>query len=98
MYHHNKEHCTGNSRKEIDPGMVRSSRDSFEKSNKKQMKNITTLLLIVMLPVFAFAEQAPDDPNDNAPIDGGLSLLMATGAVYAVKKIRDRDKIYKKKN
>jgi hypothetical protein len=61
------------------------------------MKNFTTLLLIVMLPVFAFAEQAPDDPND-VPIDGGLSLLMATGAVYAVKKIRDRDKKYKQKN
>lgn len=30
----------------------------------------------------------PNPPND-APIDGGLSLLLAAGAAYGVKKYRD---------
>lgn len=33
----------------------------------------------------------PGDP-DQAPIDGGLSLLAAAGGGYAIKKLRDRKK------
>ena len=33
----------------------------------------------------------PDIPEDT-PIDGGLSLLLAAGAAYGVKKYRDRKK------
>jgi len=31
------------------------------------------------------------DPDDT-PIDGGLSLLLAAGAAYGVKKYRDENK------
>ena len=52
-----------------------------------------TLILIccVGLPMLTFAQ--PDPPVDT-PIDGGLSLLLAAGAAYGVKKYRE----HKKKN
>jgi hypothetical protein len=34
---------------------------------------------------------APDDPND-APLDGGLGLLLAAGAAYGVKQCREGKK------
>lgn len=49
------------------------------------------LLCCLGLPMLTFAQ--PDPPND-APIDGGLSLLLAAGAAYGVKKYRE----HKKKN
>jgi hypothetical protein len=42
------------------------------------------------LPLLTLA-QGPIDPND-APIDGGLSLLVAAGTAYGVKKYRDGKK------
>ncbi|MFZ1453201.1 MAG: hypothetical protein WAT20_10880 [Ferruginibacter sp.] len=41
-----------------------------------------------------FQQDPPADPNgppppNDAPIDGGLSLLLAAGAAYGVKKYRD---------
>jgi hypothetical protein len=41
--------------------------------------------VIILLPAIAHA-QPPDFPN--APIDGGLSLLLAGGIGYGIKKIR----------
>lgn len=60
---------------------------------KKQLKQcyITLLFLMVLIaPSIVFA-QGPPDPND-IPIDGGLSLLLAAGAAYGVKKYRDHKK------
>lgn len=49
---------------------------------------ITLIMILCMaLPMITLA-QGPVDPND-APIDGGLSLLLAAGAAYGVKKYRD---------
>lgn len=48
------------------------------------------LLIGIALPMITLA-QGPIDPND-APIDGGLSLLVAAGAAYGVKKYRDGKK------
>jgi hypothetical protein len=45
------------------------------------------LLLCIALPMITLA-QGPPDPEDT-PIDGGLSLLLAAGAAYGVKKYRD---------
>ena len=60
---------------------------------KKRDIYITLLMLICMaLPMITLA-QAPPDPDD-VPIDGGLSLLVAAGAAYGVKKYRE----HKKKN
>jgi hypothetical protein len=58
----------------------------------KKMKQIKIFALFVIiictaLPLGSFA-QGPPDPEDT-PIDGGLSLLLAAGAAYGVKKYRD---------
>ncbi|MFY0598965.1 MAG: hypothetical protein JXR03_04800 [Cyclobacteriaceae bacterium] len=55
------------------------------------MKNSTkilltlTLILIATLPILA---QGPGAPPAT-PIDGGLSLLLAAGGAYGVKKLRE---------
>ncbi len=54
------------------------------------MKNIQIILAIMLLimVVPAFAQGAPPA----TPIDGGLSLLLAAGGIYGMKKIRDLKK------
>ncbi len=53
-------------------------------------RNIISCLLILVfcmaLPMVTFAQP---DPPDDTPIDGGLTLLLAAGAAYGVKKYRD---------
>lgn len=52
---------------------------------------LINLLIVVIvctaLPLLTHA-QGPVDPEDT-PIDGGLSLLVAAGAAYGVKKFRE---------
>ncbi len=51
------------------------------------MKNIFTLtLLLSTLTLFA------QGPPPATPIDGGLSLLLAAGGIYGIKKLRDSRK------
>lgn len=61
--------------------------------NYKKMKNIFSKSLPVFvvlafsaLPLFA------QNCNPNIPIDGGLSVLLAAGAGYGVKKIYGKKK------
>jgi hypothetical protein len=69
--------------------------------NSKQMNiikfiRILTITTLLTLPVLTHGQTPtdppppPDDPG--APIDGGLSLLLAAGAVYGVKKYRNSRK------
>ena len=48
------------------------------------------LVAVTALPFFAMAQDPAGGPD--APIDGGLSLLLAAGAAYGVKKYRDGKK------
>ena len=41
----------------------------------------------IVFPLISHADPGPPDPND-APIDGGVSLLIAAGAAYGLKKFR----------
>ena len=52
---------------------------------------VFTILFVCPLLIHA---QAPTDPgvDADAPIDGGLSLLVAAGIGYGVKKHRDNRK------
>lgn len=50
---------------------------------------VITLLLLSLSPEVAMA-QGLTDPD--VPIDGGLSLLLAAGVGYGVKKVRDSRK------
>lgn len=57
---------------------------------KTTIYNLLVLLLCMSIPLLTLA-QGPVDPEDT-PIDGGLSLLVAAGAAYGVKKYRDNKK------
>lgn len=50
----------------------------------------TVLVLFAVIRVHA-QDHTPGDP-DGAPIDGGLSVLIAGGAAYGIKKLRDNNK------
>lgn len=54
---------------------------------------ITIFLVMCSCAVMA---QGPDDPpgDPSAPIDGGISLLVAAGVGYGVKKMRDKKKAH----
>ena len=54
---------------------------------KRSLYIVLVLLLCIALPMITLA-QGPTDPEDT-PIDGGLTLLLAAGAAYGVKKYRD---------
>lgn len=58
---------------------------------KKELYLLLFVLICVALPMITLA-QGPPDPEDT-PIDGGLSLLLAAGAAYGVKKYRDGKKV-----
>ncbi len=51
---------------------------------------MTSVLVIALniLPQFAKAQIDPGEDPD-APIDGGVSLLVAAGVGYGIKKVRD---------
>jgi hypothetical protein len=51
-------------------------------------RSILVLIPILLLTVPALAQGAPPQ----TPIDGGLSLLLAAGGAYGLKKLRDHKK------
>lgn len=59
---------------------------------KKYSKSILTLVAVstvfCFLPMLAHAQ----GPDPDVPIDGGLSILLAGGIGYGIKKIRDSRK------
>jgi hypothetical protein len=58
-------------------------------NNFKKLQIVSSLLFIgTLLPFFAMAQVDPGCGPD-CPIDGGLSLLLAAGAGYGIKKYRD---------
>ncbi len=55
--------------------------------------NILAVLVVLLTSEFVFGQPGlPGDP-DQAPIDGGLTLLAAAGGAYAIKKLRDKRSI-----
>ena len=61
-------------------------------------KYISTLIIIIAfscLPSLSQAQRGPGgdpDANTEIPFDGGLTLVLAAGAGYAIKKARDKRK------
>ena len=52
---------------------------------------VVLLAIIMISPMMALAIGGPDSlpgSPDSAPIDGGLSLLVAAGVGYGAKKVR----------
>ena len=53
----------------------------------REILPVLLALICIALPVISLA-QGPTDPQD-VPIDGGLSLLIAAGSAYGIKKYRN---------
>jgi hypothetical protein len=51
------------------------------------MKKFITILLL-MLCLDVFSQDDPADGDAQVPIDGGITLLLASGAIYGLNKIR----------
>lgn len=54
----------------------------------RNLINIIPVVLLILSPAMAFAQSAPPA----TPIDGGLSILLAAGGIYGLKKLRDRQR------
>jgi len=65
---------------------------------KKYCRSVILLGLLILsfciLPHLAKAIGNPDDPegDPDAPIDGGVGVLVAAGVAYGFKKVRDERK------
>ena len=57
---------------------------------KSRLLSFTAILLFVTEFVMAQPPGLPSTP-DQAPIDGGLTLLAAAGGAYAWKKLKGRN-------
>lgn len=70
--------------------VLKSVSSIFQNQNTSTMKNLINktaillpVLLLTSLPLFA------QSPPPATPIDGGLSLLLAAGGAYGIKRLRD---------
>ena len=59
--------------------------------NKFCLISALIILICAVFPFFAIA-QDPGGGPDSVPIDGGLSILLAAGTAYGVKKYREHKK------
>ena len=60
--------------------------------NKLIIQQILIVAIILLLPTILHAQPGFTDDTADAPIDGGLSLLIAGGVGYGVKKVRESRK------
>ncbi|MFY7899905.1 MAG: PID-CTERM protein-sorting domain-containing protein [Chitinophagaceae bacterium] len=60
----------------------------------KKYINYKTLavLMVLLLPTILLAQPGFDDDVSDVPVDGGLSLLVAAGVGYGIKKVREKRK------
>ena len=53
-----------------------------------RLLGFSLMMVATILPYLAMAQPNPGD-NPDAPIDGGLTILLAAGVGYGVKKYRE---------
>lgn len=58
----------------------------------KKSINLLALLFILLCTTPLFAQADPGDDPAAAPIDAGITLLLAAGALYGAKKVNDKRK------
>jgi len=59
------------------------------------IQQILIFAIILCLPSILHAQPSFDDNTIDAPIDGGLSILIASGVGYGIKKINRKHKSLK---
>lgn len=59
---------------------------------RKYRKIITIIGIIGMLSAMPYIAKADGDPDADVPIDGGISILVAAGIGYGIKKNKERKK------
>lgn len=59
------------------------------------IKSCITLLLVLSFHMLSAQPGNPGGDPDAIPIDGGIGILIAAGAVLGVKKIYDLNKTHK---
>ena len=50
------------------------------------------MFISLVVPTVVFCQPPPDSNDVDAPLDGGISLLVAAGAIAGAKKVRDARK------
>ena len=58
----------------------------------KKISVVFFLIAVLSVSELAAAGPPPPPPPVNIPIDGGVSFLIAAGAAYGIKKMRDSRK------
>lgn len=53
---------------------------------------VVFFLSLCMLPEQVLAQPGDPEGDPDTPIDGGVSILVAAGVVYGIKKIREERK------
>lgn len=63
-------------------------------NNTARILPLVLAVAILFFPSLLHAQGGPPDPggDPDVPVDGGLSLLLAAGVGYGVKKIHDHRK------
>jgi hypothetical protein len=78
------------------PGLLSNPNQLKQSKMKKISVYIKVILLIGHITftgaVSAQLEDNGNPPTHDTPIDGGLSILLAAGVAYGVKKMRDQRK------
>lgn len=59
----------------------------IQKRKRSLLLTNLVMIMLMILPCVVFAQDPGDNPD--APIDGGLGILLAAGTAYGVKKYRD---------
>jgi hypothetical protein len=57
---------------------------------KMQTIQLVVLVALMLAPSLLHAQPGFGDDVDDVPVDGGLSLLLAAGVGYGVKKLRKK--------
>ncbi|MCZ2299275.1 MAG: hypothetical protein LC134_07350 [Chitinophagales bacterium] len=58
---------------------------------KTKLLRVTGVLVIIMLiAIPVMAQDNFPEPEDDIPIDGGITLLLVAGAGYGAKKLKEK--------
>jgi len=58
-----------------------------------KLVNFILICCLVTVPIIVSAQGYDDGTDDGVPVDGGLSLLVAAGAGYGIKKLKEKRKL-----